>query len=60
MEFDISGHATKSGGAGIDELSALSRSDRDRRAINLACDLLMVGIAVERQVISLVRTRSRG
>jgi hypothetical protein len=60
MEFDTSGNATRSGWASEDEPSAMSRSDRDRRAINLACNLLMVGIAVERQVITLVRARSRG
>jgi hypothetical protein len=35
------------------------RSDRDERAIKLAGHLLMVGIALERQVITLVRARSR-
>jgi hypothetical protein len=35
------------------------RSDRDERAVKLACHLLMVGIALERQVITLVRARSR-
>jgi hypothetical protein len=60
MEFDLSGDAKKFGWADEDELSVASRSDRDRRAINLACNLLMVGVALERQVITLVRARSRG
>jgi hypothetical protein len=60
MEFDLSGNATKVGWASDDEPSALSRNDRDRRAINLACNLLMAGIAVERRVFTLVRARSRG
>ena len=55
----MSGNPTELGWAGEAEPSAVSRSDRDRRAINLACNLLMVGIAVERQVITLVRARSR-
>ena len=37
----------------------VTRSDRDERAIRLACHLLMAGIALERQVITLVRARSR-
>jgi hypothetical protein len=60
MEIDLSEEATGFGWSGDDEPSAPSRSDRDRRAINLACDLLMVGVALERQVITLVKARSRG
>jgi hypothetical protein len=59
MEYDMSGNATRFGATDVDESSAKPRSERDRRAINLACSLLMVGIAVERQVVTLVRARPR-
>jgi hypothetical protein len=59
MRFDLSGNATNVGWGDDDDPATTSRSDRDRRAINLACSLLMAGIAVERQVITLVRTRTR-
>jgi hypothetical protein len=35
------------------------RSDRDERAIRLVCDLLMAGVALERQVNALIRARRR-
>ena len=55
----MSGNATRFGATDVDESSAKPRSERDRRAINLACSLLMVGIAVERHVVTLVRARPR-
>jgi hypothetical protein len=35
------------------------RSDRDERAIRLVCDLLMAGVALEKQVNALIRARRR-
>ena len=59
MQEHMSGKAEQFLRVGDDESSLSSRSDRDQRAIKLACDLLVAGIAFERQVITLVRARSR-
>jgi hypothetical protein len=59
MQKDASGNTTEIRWAGNDEQVPASRSDRDQRAISLAANLLMAGIALERQVITLVRARSR-
>jgi hypothetical protein len=52
-------HSPRSLWAPGDESSPTSRSERDERAISLAGQLLMAGVALERQVINLVRARSR-
>ena len=59
MQERVSGKAEQFLWVGDHESPLSSRSDRDKRAIKLACDLLVAGIALERQVITLVRARSR-
>jgi hypothetical protein len=61
MQEDALENSTRVRWAGDEEPSTTiaSRSYRDQRAISLAGHLLMVGVALERQVNALVRARFR-